>query len=212
VNWLIDTAMSYDTVADSYAETMRDVLVRRPAVRGVLALFAEMVCGGPVADVGCGPGHVTAHLRELGLDVLGIDLSPAMIGIARREYPGIPFEVGSMTDLDLADCSAGGVLAWYSLIHVPDGEVPAVLAHFHRVLRPGGVALLGFHIGDEDRLKTRGYGGHPMQVHVNLRPLDRVESWVRDVGFTLEARVVLSPDAEVPAGILLARRPDAAGT
>ena len=56
------------------------------------------VGGGPVADVGCGPGHVTAHLRDSGLDAFGIDLSPVMIDVARREHPGLRFEVGSMTD------------------------------------------------------------------------------------------------------------------
>lgn len=198
-------------MADSYAGIMRGVLVREPGVRGVLALFAEMVPDGPVVDVGCGPGHVMAHLRELGLDTVGVDLSPSMIEIACREYPGLPFQVGSMTDLALADCSVGGVLAFWSIIHVPDDDVPAVLAHFHRVLRPGGVALLGFHVGDEQRLKTQGYGGHPMRVQVYLRPLCRVESWLREAGLTIEARIVLRPDAEVPAGVLLARRPAAEG-
>lgn len=208
MNWLIDTGVSYDTVADSYADIMRGALVDKPAVRGVLALFAEMTRGGPVVDVGCGPGHVTAQLRDLGLDPVGIDLSPAMIEIARREYPGLSFAVGSMTDLDLADGSLCGVLAFYSIIHVPDEDVPVVFTHFHRVLRPGGVALLGFHLGDEYRFKTQGYGGHPMKVHLYRRPLDRVESWLRDAGLTVEARIVLSPDAKVPGGILLARRPE----
>jgi SAM-dependent methyltransferase len=78
---------------------------------------------GSVADVGCGPGRITAYLRELGVDAFGIDLSPAMIGVARRDHPGLRFEVGSMTDLDLADASVAGLVAWYSLIHVPDDEI-----------------------------------------------------------------------------------------
>jgi hypothetical protein len=47
---------------------------------------------------------------------------------------------------DLADASAAGLLAWFSLIHVPDDEVPAVFAHFRRVLRPGGPLLLGCYV------------------------------------------------------------------
>jgi SAM-dependent methyltransferase len=65
-----------------------------------------------VSDAGCGPGHVTAHLRKLGLDAFGIDLSPAMIDVARREHPELRFEVGSMTDLELADASVAGLLAF----------------------------------------------------------------------------------------------------
>jgi ubiquinone/menaquinone biosynthesis C-methylase UbiE len=99
--------------------------------------------GGPVADVGCGPGNVTARLHELGIDAAGIDLSPKMVELADRDHPGLRFTVGSMTELPLADGSAAGLIAWWSLIHVPDDTVPAVLRHFRRVLRPGGALLLG---------------------------------------------------------------------
>lgn len=64
-------------------------------------------------------------------------------------------------DLDLADASVVGLLAFWSLIHVPDEAVPTVFGHFRRVLRPGGPLLLGFHVGDGSRLKTQGYGGLP---------------------------------------------------
>lgn len=145
--WLADTRTSYDTVAQSYADFVHTALAQAPYLRSALALFAELVHtagGGPVADVGCGPGHVTAHLHGLGVDTVGIDLSPAMIEIARRDHPGLRFEVGSMTELDLADASVAGLLACWSLIHVPDEAVPGVFAQFHRVLRPGGPLLLGF--------------------------------------------------------------------
>ncbi|GEL98243.1 class I SAM-dependent DNA methyltransferase [Cellulomonas terrae] len=204
--WLADARASYDTVAESYARAV--TLDAFPVVRGVLALFAERAraAGGPVVDVGCGPGHVTAYLRDLGLDAVGIDLSPEMIRLARRDHPGLRFEVGSMTDLDVPDGSAGGALAWYSTIHVPDDELPAVAAHLHRVLRPGGVAMLGFHVGDRSTLKTEGYGGHPMRVHVHRRPVERVAGWLRDAGFVIEAHLLIDPDAEVPGGVVLARR------
>jgi len=166
-DWLTDTRISYDTVAGSYAGQTRATLGGTPYVRAALALFAELVSavgGGPVADVGCGPGHVTAHLHGSGLDAFGIDLSPVMIDVARREHPGLRFEVGSMTELPLADASVAGLVAFWSLIHVPDHVVPGVLGHFRRALRPGGPLLLGFHAGETSGLKTEGYGGHPMKV------------------------------------------------
>ncbi|GAA3814618.1 class I SAM-dependent DNA methyltransferase [Streptomyces phyllanthi] len=208
--WLADTRTSYDTVAVSYADRIREALAGEPFLRAALALFADQVSaagGGPVADVGCGPGHVTAHLRRSGVDAFGIDLSPAMIDVARRDHPGVRFEVGSMTDLGLADTSVAGLLAFWSLIHVPDDAVPTVFDHFHRVLRPGGPLLLGFHVGDGSRLKTRGYGGHPMNVHVHRRRPDPVAAWLRDAGFTLEAQMLLDLDEAVPGAVLFARRP-----
>jgi SAM-dependent methyltransferase len=206
--WLEDTRTSYDTVAVSYADYVRDSLAGEPYLRSALALFADLAGtgGGPVADVGCGPGQVTAVLHELGIDAFGIDLSPAMIDLARRDHPGLWFEVGSMTDLRLADASVAGLLAFWSLIHIPDETVPAVFGHFRRVLRPGGPLLLGFHVGDGSRLKTQGYGGHPMKVWVHRRQPDRVAAWLRDAGFTIEAQMLLHPDDSVPGAILFAHR------
>ncbi|MFI7316826.1 class I SAM-dependent DNA methyltransferase [Streptomyces venezuelae] len=206
--WLADTRTSYDTVAVSYADRLREALAGAPYLRAALALFADSVGasgGGPVADVGCGPGHVTAHLHGLGVDAFGIDLSPVMIDVARRDHPHLRFEVGSMTDLDLADTSVAGLLAFWSLIHVPDEAVPTVFGHFRRVLRPGGPLLLGFHVGDESRLKTQGYGGHPMHVHVHRRRPEQVAAWLRDAGFTVEAHMLTDPDGSVPGAMLFAR-------
>ncbi|MFI9244802.1 hypothetical protein ACIGXF_19930 [Streptomyces sp. NPDC053086] len=99
-----------------------------------------------------------------------------------------------------------GLLAFWSLIHVPDAAVPGVLGHFRRVLRPGGPLLLGFHVGEETRLKAEGYGGHPMNVHVHLRRPDRVASWLGTAGFTVEAQLMLDLDERVPGAVLFARR------
>ncbi len=196
-------------VAVSYADFVRDSLAGNRYMRTALALFADMVHaagGGPVADVGCGPGHVTAHLRELGVDAFGIDLSPGMIDVARRDHPDLRFEVGSMTDLQLADAAVTGLLAWWSLIHIPDDEVPTVLDHFRRALRPGGPLLLGFHVGNGSRLKTEGYGGHPMKVQVHRRQPDQVAAWLHGAGFTVEAQLLLDPGANVPGAVLFAHR------
>ncbi|MFI5614577.1 class I SAM-dependent DNA methyltransferase [Amycolatopsis sp. NPDC051903] len=207
--WLADTRTSYDTVAATYAAQLRHRLADEPYLRALLGLFAELAGPGPVADVGCGPGWVTAHLRGLGVDAFGVDLSPEMIAYARRAQPGVRFEVGSMTDLTLPAASVSGVLAFWSLIHVPDADVPGVLAGFRRVLRPGGVVLIGFHVGSETTLKTSGYGGHPMHVHIHRRTPAVVSALLRDAGFAIEAELLLNPDDRVPGGVVIARAPAA---
>ncbi|MEQ7129020.1 class I SAM-dependent methyltransferase [Actinopolymorpha sp. B11F2] len=207
--WLADTTTSYDTVAVSYADHVRDALAGEPYLRASLGLFADQVRaagGGPVADVGCGPGHVTAHLHKLGIDAFGVDLSPGMIDVARRDHPDLRFEVSSMTDLDLADGSVAGLLAFWSLVHVPDDAVPTIFGHFRRVLRSGGPLLLGFHLGDGSRLKTQGYGGHPMNVYVHRRQPGRVTAWLDDAGFTVESQLLFDLDQNVPGAVLFARR------
>jgi ubiquinone/menaquinone biosynthesis C-methylase UbiE len=208
MTWLSDTQTSYDTVADSYAELLRDVMDSRPYERAILSLFADLVRGfsdGPVADVGCGTGRVTAYLASSGLDVFGLDLSPGMIAAARRDHPGLRFGVASMTALPVPDASLAGLLAWWSLIHVPDEAIPSVLTGFRRVLRPGAPLMVGFFTGDQIRLKTSGYGGHPMNVHVFHRPPSRVAAWLREAGFTVETEVSLHADQPFPGAVTIAR-------
>ena len=177
-------------------------------LRSVLVMFAEPVRGsGPILDLGCGPGQVTTVLQEFGLDMVGIDLSPTMIEIAQRDYPEPRSEVGSMTDLPHGSESAAGALLFWSLIHVPDGSGGVILAEVFRVLRPGGIVTIGFHVGDRVNRKTEGYGGLPMQLNVHLRPVEAVASALREAGFSIEATSLLDPDHETPGGVVVARRP-----
>lgn len=207
--WLEDTRISYDTVAASYADQVRGAVGAHPYLRTAAVMLTESVQAagdGPVVDVGCGPGHVTAYLHTLGLDAFGVDLSPRMVELARREHSGLRFEVGSMISLDLPDGTVAGLLAWQSLIHMPDDQVPAAFAEFHRVMRPGSPLQLLFHVGHGSELKTDGYGGHPMNVHVHRRQPDQMASWLRAAGFDVEAEMVLSPRETAAQAFLFARR------
>ena len=113
-----------------------------------------------------------------------------------------------MTALDLAEDSVAGVLAFWSVIHVPDHSVPEVFGQFRRVLRPGGPLLVGFHVGDETRHTSEGYSGRSINVDSHRRRPDQVARWLREARFTIEAELVLRPDEEVPGAIVLARGHD----
>lgn len=212
------TRASYDAVAADYVEHIRDLMSRQPWDRAMLATFAELVRaagGGRVADLGCGPGRVAAHLHTLGLDVFGIDLSPQMIALARRSYPGLRFEVGTMAALDLPDGALAGIVAWYSVIHTPPDLLPRVFAEFVRVLTPGGHALLAFQVGDEPLRRTEAFGRSVSLTFHRLRP-DRVAELLRRAGLTVRAQLVREPEAypdrvePTPQAYLLARKADQA--
>ncbi|MFJ1702858.1 class I SAM-dependent methyltransferase [Kitasatospora sp. NPDC088346] len=207
------TRASYDAVAAAYADRFRDELAAKPFERAALAAFAELAAGtGPVADIGCGTGRVTAHLHGLGLPVFGIDLSPGMVAVARDAHPGLRFEVGSMLALDLPDASLGGLIAWYSTVHVPDGQLPDVLAEFHRVLAPGGHVLLAFQVGDEPRHLDEALG-HPVTLDFHRRRPERVAELLHRAGLPVRARLLREPDDHgdftelTPQAVLIARRP-----
>ncbi|CAL9541971.1 Trans-aconitate 2-methyltransferase [Streptomyces sp. enrichment culture] len=205
------TRTFYDTVAEDYAARFRDVHAAQPLDRALMAGFAELVGkDGRVADLGCGPGGVTAHLASLGLSVFGLDLSAAMLAIARREHPDLRFEHGSMLDLDLPDGSLAGVVSWYSTVHTPHDELPAVFAEFRRVLAPGGHLLLAFQVGDEPRHYERPFG-HPVPVVFQRRRPERVAEVLEAAGFTVVLRSVRAADEGLgessPQAALIARRP-----
>ncbi|MFD8792527.1 class I SAM-dependent methyltransferase [Streptomyces vinaceus] len=208
---------SYDAVAVDYARLLGPELARRPLDRAMLAAFAEYVRGDTggdgggaaraVADLGCGPGRVTAHLGGLGVRAFGVDLSPAMVAVARRTYPGLRFEVGSMAALDVADAVLGGVLAWYATVHTPPGELPALFEEFARVLAPGGHLLIAFEAGDEKVRLEHAYG-HPVGLDVYRTPPELIAGLLAGAGLEEVARQVRRPagDEESPRAFLLARR------
>lgn len=207
-SWLQATRRAYDTVAVDYASLLRTELEAKPLDRALLTAFAELVRGaGPVADLGCGPGRVAAHLRDLGVDVFGVDLSPAMVAVARRAHPGLRFEEGSMTALDLADGALGGIVAWYSVIHTPPEQRSAVFAEFARVLVPGGRLLLAFQTGCGPVHLTHAYG-HEIALDAYRLDPDGISEHLARVGLDEQARLVRAPEPpeKVPQAYLLARR------
>lgn len=137
---------AYDAKAELYASMFLDGLDHDANARRWLASFAELAVDrpGPVADLGCGPGHVVDHLTRLGLTVVGYDLSPGQIAQARTAFPDGSFAVGDLTALGAADASLGGIVSRYSLIHLDPDRLPAVFDEWCRVLRPGAPVLVSF--------------------------------------------------------------------
>ncbi|MFD7405532.1 class I SAM-dependent methyltransferase [Streptomyces sp. NPDC059866] len=215
-DFLTTTRDFYDAVAEDYADRFRDGLAARPMDRAVLAAYAELVGdGGEVADLGCGPGEVTAYLASLGLSVFGLDLSASMLAIARRENPGLRFEQGSMLDLDLPDGHLAGVVSYYSSIHTPVDRLPGLFAEFARVLTPGGHLFLAFQVGDRPRRLDRPFG-HPVSLDFERRQPDRIAELLVGAGFEMRARTVREAEEELgestAQAYLIARKPGRRGT
>ncbi|MCT2591503.1 class I SAM-dependent methyltransferase [Streptomyces sp. N2-109] len=186
------TAAAYDDIAVTYAGLPRNDLAHFPLDRAVLAAFAESVRAagaGPVAELGCGPGPVTAHLRDLGLDVFGVDLSPVMIDLARKAYPDLRFDIGSMDALELADGELGGIASWYSVIHAPPQDIPSYLAEFRRVLAPGGHLLLAFFESEGGPVTTFDHA----VVTAYRWPVDDLAKLAGEAGFAEIGRMLREP-------------------
>lgn len=201
---------SYDAVADNYVAMVGDP---GPWLRAVLGAFAEDVRTiGPVLDAGCGPGWIANHLHGRGVDVSGVDLSPKMIEHARRQYPGIAFEVASVTELEPAPASLGGVLGWWSWFNLPREWLPRVVATMARALRPGGQLLIGTHCGEGDHPRTRCYGDVPVEWTTHLYQPDELTALLTGAGLAVlaELRLPPHPPSRSPQMVIAARKPTAA--
>lgn len=143
-----DVKLRYTAAADAYIEMFGDVSCVDTEDLSFLERNLSS-CEGPVLDAGCGPGHLTAYLADLGLKARGIDLVPTFIGNARANWPDIDFAVGSVQALDIADGSLSGILAWYSLIHFEPASLARVFAEFRRTMSHNAKLVVGFFDGEE---------------------------------------------------------------
>ena len=139
---------NYDALAGAYAREISGELNHRPLERKLLQKFAT-ACDGLICDLGCGPGHVTEYLGRFNVNVIGLDLSPGILKEARARHSEIVFVQGNMLNLPFAAAKLAGVIAFYSIIHFDNDQVARALAEMSRVLKPGGLVLLGVHVGRE---------------------------------------------------------------
>jgi len=209
----MDTQISYDRVADEYVLRISDELKDKPLDRQLLDRFAENVRnrGGVACDIGCGPGHVARYLHEHGVNVCGVDISTEMVERARRLTPGVEFRQGDMMALDVPDETWAGIVAFYSIIHISRTDVVRVLCELRRVLRPGGLLLLSFHIGD-DTIHLDEWWGHQVCMDFFFFQSAEMESYLKSAGFEIEEIIEREPYADVEhqsrRSYIFARRPN----
>lgn len=193
----MNTQTSYDQVARDYAEKFKDEMDDKPFDRDCLDRLAREVGNlGPICDLGCGPGQIARYLHRQGIRTLGVDLSPCMIAEAQRLNPGIPFHQGDMLALPDADHSWGGIAAFYCIIHIPREQVVEALREMKRVLKPGGVLLVTFHIGDAIKHLDEWWE-KPVNLDFAFYQPAEMETWLKEAGFELEETLVREPNPDV---------------
>jgi SAM-dependent methyltransferase len=206
---------TYDAIARAYHDQLGNELDGKPLDRALLDAFAELAGAGAIADVGCGPGHVTRFLAARDARVIGVDIAPGMLAVARDHAPALAFAAGSMLELPVADAACAGIIALYSIIHLTADERAQACREFARAVRLGGWLLVSFHVdspdfaaGEVNHLTT--WFGHAVKLDGHfLQPAD-VAREVQAAGFTVTATIIRSPqpDIEYPSRrcYLLAQR------
>jgi ubiquinone/menaquinone biosynthesis C-methylase UbiE len=187
------TAASYDRVASIYAEQYRGELVHKPLDRALLTTLIELSgASGPMADIGCGPGHVARFLRDHGAMTTGIDLSAGMVDAARATHPEVEFRQGNMLDLPLDDDSLAAIVTFYAIIHLRPEEIGPAFREFRRVLKPGGLLLPAFHVGDECIHRSEWWD-QPVDLDFQFFAPAAIEAALVESGFSVEMSLQRRP-------------------
>jgi SAM-dependent methyltransferase len=207
----LSTLSSYDQIAHKYAERFKDEMDDKPFDRDCLDRLArEVMMSGPICDLGCGPGQIARYLHHQGVETLGVDLSPQMIREARQLNPEIRFHQGDMLTLPDEDNSWGGIAAFYCIIHIPRDQVVDAFREMKRVLKPNGVLLVAFHIGDEVK-HVDEFWDVPVNLDFAYYKPEEMEGWLKEAGLELEETLVREPNPEVEIATrrayLFARKP-----
>jgi ubiquinone/menaquinone biosynthesis C-methylase UbiE len=207
---------SYDRVADEYTRHIFDELRNKPLDREVLTRFAAEVGSGQVCDMGCGPGHVARYLRDAGVTVLGLDLSPRMLEQARKLNPDIHFTEGNMLALELADRTLAGIAAFYAIVNLPQESLPQVFREIERVLQPGGMLFLAFHMGNEV-IQVKELWDQPVSLDFFFFEPAVIQRQMESAGLRIEEvieRGPYAPEVEYQSrrAYIFARKPDSAAS
>ena len=192
-----DIQSGYDQVAADYALAFLDEQDKKPMDREMLHRFADEVRGkGMVCDIGCGPGQIAAFLYEHCAlkQVMGLDLSQRSVEEAQKLHPDMVFRQGNMLSIVENENAWAGITAFYCLIHIPHSQIVDGLKELKRVLQPGGVLLLTYHIGNEI-LHVDTWFDKKVSMDFILFEPEEMEGYLKSAGFERILTTVRDPYA-----------------
>ena len=173
----------YDTVAKEYSETFSDEHQKKPKDQEILyRFFQEIWDRRPVWDFGCGPGQTAKYLKNLGIEISGLDLSNKILEQARTIHPGIHFRKGNILELEFEKESIAGIVAFYAIVHFTEDQVEIACREIFRVLQQGGIFLFTYHIGDET-IHVEEFLGKKIDINFMFFTTDFIYSCLKKSGF-----------------------------
>jgi ubiquinone/menaquinone biosynthesis C-methylase UbiE len=173
----------YDAVAQEYSETFSGEHEKKPKDQEILHRFSQEIGDRrPVWDFGCGPGQTAKYLKNLGIEISGLDLSEKILEQARTIHPEIHFRKGNILALEFENDSIAGIVAFYAIVHFTKEQVWIAFREIYRILQPGGIFLLTYHIGG-DTIHLDEFLGKKIDIDFMFFTTDFILSCLKDTGF-----------------------------
>lgn len=176
----------YNKTASAYAGKFNNELGQKHLDKILLTAFAEENKGnGRMIDLGCGPGQTTKYLYEHGVkDIVGTDLSPAMISVAKELHPGLSFETADMLSFQYPADSFGSAIAFYSIVHFDYAEIEGAFGEIRRILKNGGQFLFSFHHG-ENIVHLENFLDQPVNIDFYFFDAGKIKNIFEEAGFEM---------------------------
>jgi ubiquinone/menaquinone biosynthesis C-methylase UbiE len=192
----------YDKTAKNYAEKFIDELRHKHLDRILLESFAsENRDKGTLIDLGCGPGQTTRYLADCGVtNILGVDIAPNMVCVAKSINPQLHFETADMLALQYPDRFFGSAIAFYSIVHFDYGQIKLAFREIRRVLAESGQFLFSFHVGD-NLVHLDNFLDHQVNIDFYFLETHRIRELLTETGFEIVDIIERQPynDAEYPS-------------
>lgn len=174
---------SYAARSAEYIRALGSIELMDDADKHTIATWSSTV-RGYIVDAGCGPGHWTHFMARHGATAMGIDLTPAFISSAHQRFPSQNYVIADICTLPCADSSIGGILGWYSLIHMNATELDRTLREWHRTLRTNGSVLIGFFTGSHSKQFDHAI------TPAHYWPIEQLKQELEQCGFTIKETAV----------------------
>jgi len=173
----------YDRIARYYSRTIHEDSLGTNSNTRLLAEFSKRASHlHPIWDLGCGPGDACLYLQQQGLPVAGVDISSQLVTLARKRFPGIAFLQGNILNLPFPDQSIGAFIALYAMVHFQESDLCRALNEFHRTLKPEGLLLVTYYIGQEN-LKVKEFLGHKIELEFVTYKRGYIDRILGECGF-----------------------------
>ena len=146
-----------------------------------------------ILDVGCGAGRDSGFMFSKGFEVIGIDLSKGMLGLARQRYPKIDFKQQDMRSLNFSPKSFEGIFASCSLIHLPKKDVSSLLRNFHEILKEEGILYLSLQKGKSEEIFINEPFKPEEKLFLNIISFSEIKELLFKNGFSIIKRYERKP-------------------
>lgn len=173
----------YDAVSEEWTKAFFGEHEKKLKDQEMLYRFFQKIgCRTPVWDFGCGPGNTTKYLKNLGIEISGLDISEKTLIQARKSHPDIHFQKGNILELEFENDLIYGVVAFYAIVHFTEEQAETAFREVFRVLQQGGQFLFTYHIG-EGIIRLDEFLGKKVDIDFMFFSTDFILSCLQKIGF-----------------------------